>query len=95
MASVWILPMAVVLGLVSLLVAGWQASAAVVLLVVVTVAALFAGVPGVIVKDDPANNVYPLPTDGAGVDEVFVGRIREDASLPSGKGGTIEAPFTK
>ena len=47
---------------------------------------LFAQVPGVIVKDDPANNGYPLPTDGAGVDEVFVGRIREDASLPSGKG---------
>ena len=47
---------------------------------------LFAGVPGVIVRDDPANDVYPLPTDGAGVDEVFVGRIRADDSLPEGKG---------
>ena len=47
---------------------------------------LFAQVPGVIVRDDPANNVYPLPTEGAGVDEVFVGRIRADASLPAGKG---------
>jgi aspartate-semialdehyde dehydrogenase len=47
---------------------------------------LFASVPGVIVKDDPAANVYPLPTDGAGRDEVFVGRIRGDLSLPAGRG---------
>jgi len=47
---------------------------------------LFAAVPGVIVRDDPANNVYPLATEGAGRDEVFVGRIRADASLPEGKG---------
>ena len=47
---------------------------------------LFAAVPGVVVQDDPANDVYPLPIDGAGVDEVFVGRIRADASLPAGKG---------
>jgi aspartate-semialdehyde dehydrogenase len=48
--------------------------------------ALFAAVPGVIVRDDPANAVYPLPTEGAGHDEVYVGRIRADASLPEGKG---------
>jgi aspartate-semialdehyde dehydrogenase len=47
---------------------------------------LFAGVPGVIVRDDPAHNVYPLALEGAGRDEVFVGRIRADASLPEGKG---------
>ena len=47
---------------------------------------LFAQVPGVIVRDDPANDVYPMPIEGAGVDEVFVGRIRADASLPPGKG---------
>jgi aspartate-semialdehyde dehydrogenase len=47
---------------------------------------LFASVPGVIVRDDPANDVYPLPTEGAGRDEVFVGRIRTDLSLPQGKG---------
>ena len=47
---------------------------------------LFAQVPGVIVRDDPAADVYPLATEGAGVDEVFVGRIRADASLPVGKG---------
>jgi len=47
---------------------------------------LFASVPGVIVRDDPANDVYPLATEGAGRDEVFVGRIRADLSLPEGKG---------
>jgi aspartate-semialdehyde dehydrogenase len=47
---------------------------------------LFAGVPGVIVRDDPANDVYPLATEGAGRDEVYVGRIRADASLPEGRG---------
>ncbi len=35
--------------------------------------ALFAGVTGVVVQDDPANNVYPLATEAAGTDEVYVG----------------------
>ena len=33
---------------------------------------------GVIVMDDIANNVYPMPKDAHGRDEVFVGRIRRD-----------------
>jgi aspartate-semialdehyde dehydrogenase len=28
--------------------------------------------------DDPANNIYPMPKDAHGRDEVFVGRIRRD-----------------
>jgi aspartate-semialdehyde dehydrogenase len=36
--------------------------------------------PGVIVRDDVGNNVYPMPLDCAGRDEVFVGRIRRDFS---------------
>lgn len=40
--------------------------------------------PGVIVQDDPGNNVYPLATEAAGRDEVFVGRIREDLALENG-----------
>ncbi len=40
--------------------------------------------PGVVVRDDPQNNVYPLPVDAAGRDEVFVGRIREDLALENG-----------
>ena len=34
----------------------------------------------------PANHVYPLATDAAGRDEVFVGRVRQDASLADGRG---------
>jgi aspartate-semialdehyde dehydrogenase len=35
--------------------------------------------PGVTVVDDPAAALYPLATDAAGRDDVFVGRIRRDA----------------
>jgi aspartate-semialdehyde dehydrogenase len=35
--------------------------------------------PGVTVLDDPESAVYPLATEAAGKDEVFVGRIRRDA----------------
>ncbi len=45
---------------------------------------LFAAVPGVIVQDDPAAHVYPLATEAAGRDEVFVGRIRKDPSVERG-----------
>jgi aspartate-semialdehyde dehydrogenase len=41
---------------------------------------LLARSPGVVVVDDPANAVYPLAIDGAGRDEVLVGRIRRDPS---------------
>lgn len=34
--------------------------------------------PGVVVEDDIAHNVYPMPIDAEGKDEVFVGRIRRD-----------------
>jgi aspartate-semialdehyde dehydrogenase len=47
---------------------------------------LFAGVSGVVVVDDPAAHAYPLATDATGRDEIFVGRIRADASLPDGRG---------
>lgn len=33
---------------------------------------------GVIVQDDPAEKVYPMPLYAEGKDEVFVGRIRKD-----------------
>ncbi|MBU3010988.1 aspartate-semialdehyde dehydrogenase [Polaribacter vadi] len=36
--------------------------------------------PGVIVEDDLANNVYPMPINAHNKDEVFVGRIRRDES---------------
>ena len=39
---------------------------------------------GVKVVDDPGASMYPMPVDAAGADEVFVGRIRKDASHPNG-----------
>jgi aspartate-semialdehyde dehydrogenase len=37
--------------------------------------------PGVVVQDNPAENIYPMPLYATGKDEVFVGRIRRDLSL--------------
>jgi aspartate-semialdehyde dehydrogenase len=37
--------------------------------------------PGVKVVDDPAKDLYPLATDAAGKDDVFVGRIRKDPTV--------------
>jgi aspartate-semialdehyde dehydrogenase len=47
---------------------------------------LFANVPGVIVRDDPATHTYPLAIDAAGRDEIFVGRVRQDPSIPDDRG---------
>ena len=38
--------------------------------------------PGIILQDDPANQVYPMPLNSHNRDEVFVGRIRRDESQP-------------
>ena len=43
-----------------------------------------SGVAGIEVVDDPQSNVYPMPTEAAGKDEVFVGRIRRDMSHSTG-----------
>ena len=40
--------------------------------------------PGLKVLDDPQQALYPMPWNAAGKDEVFVGRIRQDASHPNG-----------
>lgn len=45
---------------------------------------LLAEFPGVVVEDDPSQKLYPLPIKAVGRDEVFVGRIREDFSIPCG-----------
>lgn len=37
-----------------------------------------AAAPGCTLKDDPANLVYPMPLETAGLDDVYVGRIRKD-----------------
>jgi len=40
--------------------------------------------PGVVVVDNPKKNEYPLALHATGKDETFVGRIREDDSIPNG-----------
>ena len=40
--------------------------------------------PGVILTDDVSKNVYPMPIDCEGTDEVYVGRVRQDYSVDSG-----------
>jgi len=45
---------------------------------------LLSEAPGVVVVDDPGNNLYPLAIEAAGRDETFVGRIREDESIEKG-----------
>ncbi len=39
--------------------------------------------PGIIVVDDPAKNIYPMPLNAYEKDEVFVGRIRRDETAPN------------
>lgn len=36
--------------------------------------------PGVVLQDDPQKNIYPMPINAKGKDEVFVGRVRRDES---------------
>ncbi len=46
--------------------------------------AILSTAPGVQLYDDPQRKIYPMPLDVAGKDEVYVGRIREDESIPNG-----------
>ncbi len=40
--------------------------------------------PGVTVVDDRTGNVFPMPLDASGKDDVLVGRVRDDISSPNG-----------
>ena len=43
---------------------------------------LIAETPGVILADDPAHNLYPMPITAHNRPEVFVGRVRRDSTQP-------------
>jgi len=43
---------------------------------------ILSATPGVVVQDDPSNNIYPMPINSHGKDEVFVGRLRLDETQP-------------
>lgn len=45
---------------------------------------IFEESPGIVVVDEPAAKKYPMPLFASDRDEVFVGRIREDNSIPNG-----------
>jgi aspartate-semialdehyde dehydrogenase len=45
---------------------------------------LLKDAPGIVLQDDPANQVYPMPADCVGSNDVFVGRIRKDLDVEKG-----------
>jgi len=44
---------------------------------------LLGNAPGVLVVDEPSSQLYPMPKDAHGKDEVFVGRLRRDETQPN------------
>ena len=50
---------------------------------------LLSTAPGVSVLDDRENNRFPMPIDASGKDDIFVGRIRQDESVPENRGINI------
>ena len=40
--------------------------------------------PGVVLRDEPENLVYPMGTEAIGTDDTYVGRIRKDFSIENG-----------
>jgi aspartate-semialdehyde dehydrogenase len=50
---------------------------------------LLEDAPGVALLDDREHNRFPMPVDATGKDDVFVGRIRQDFSVPENRGINI------
>ena len=48
-----------------------------------------ADAPGVRLVNDNENNHFPMPSEATGVDDVLVGRLRGDASDPTGRTLTL------
>lgn len=45
---------------------------------------VLASAPGIVIQDDPANGVYPMPLSAQDTDPVYVGRLRRDDSVENG-----------
>lgn len=45
---------------------------------------LLSNETGIIIQDEPNRSFYPMPLNSRGRDEVFVGRIRRDDTIPNG-----------
>lgn len=50
---------------------------------------LLNSAPGVSIIDDTQSNLFPMPVEASGKDETFVGRIRQDNSIPEKRGINI------
>ncbi|MDK1031670.1 MAG: aspartate-semialdehyde dehydrogenase [Planctomycetia bacterium] len=50
---------------------------------------ILSAAPGVVVQDDPSKEIYPLATEVEGKDETYVGRIRQDFTIPDNRGLNI------
>ena len=50
---------------------------------------LLSTAPGISLIDDREHNRFPMPIDATGKDDVFVGRIRQDESIPDNRGINI------
>lgn len=46
--------------------------------------ALLSEAPGVVLEDDPAHQIYPMPINAIGKKDVFVGRVRRDPDVANG-----------
>jgi len=53
------------------------------------VRAILKNAPGVAILEDIANNRFPMPIDATGKDDIYVGRIRQDESIPDNRGINI------
>ena len=47
------------------------------------VRSILSAAPGVVLRDRPDQNIYPMPLEAAGQDAVFAGRLRLDESQPN------------
>ncbi len=47
---------------------------------------ILSDAPGVRIVDDRESNIFPMPLDATGADDILVGRIRNDISQPDGRG---------
>ncbi|MDC7796079.1 aspartate-semialdehyde dehydrogenase [Bacillus altitudinis] len=48
------------------------------------VKSILKNAPGITLQDDPSQQIYPMPADAVGKNDVFVGRIRKDLDRPNG-----------
>jgi len=56
---------------------------------------LLGGSPGVVLQDNPEENMYPTPLHAAGTDDVYIGRVRRDDSFENSLNMWVVADNTR